>query len=529
VFHDENQNWEEQLQHEVSTLLRQRAGEIEAEIRRLQATLNETCARLLEQGQSEVSAEEAASLRARFQQALSAATAAAERDFQARLAQAREEAGTAATAEQDFQAQVAQAREEAAAAARQEAEAEIRELREQLEASRQAAASVTETAPAAIPTRAAQFDLLKLALEEIDAQRTQSDALGALVHRAAHFAPRLVFFVVKSGNAIGWKASGFSNGLNDEAVRALSVPVTADTMLREALDTQQLIIGSPQSHRENAAVLGRYGTPASERAVVIPLVVRGKAAAVLYADAGPQSDGVIHTEALEALVRVTSMAIELLPVRRNAEQTRPAAAQPQAAPPPPPATPPPPMQTVFYGGMGDEAPPRGESTFQSESAPLAFAQATPAPSPAPPAPPPPAMFVVEEQAESPVGERAEAAAVATTTRLSSETSSTAEAEASSAMNEAETRAHNDARRFARLLVSEIKIYNEAKVAEGRRSQDLYERLKADIDRSRQMYEKRVSPLVAVKFDYFYDELVHTLGEGDSAKLGQNCPGPTVPI
>jgi hypothetical protein len=44
-----------------------------------------------------------------------------------------------------------------------------------------------------------------------------------------------------------------------------------------------------------------------------------------------------------------------------------------------------------------------------------------------------------------------------------------------------------------------------------------------------MYEKRVSASVAAKFDYFYDELLHTLGEGDPAKLGSGCPGPTVPI
>jgi hypothetical protein len=88
-------------------------------------------------------------------------------------------------------------------------------------------------------------------------------------------------------------------------------------------------------------------------------------------------------------------------------------------------------------------------------------------------------------------------------------------------------AHNAARRFARLLVSEIKLYNEQKVAEGRRNNDLYDRLKEDIDRSRQMYEKRVTPAVAARFDYFYDELVNTLAEGDPVKLGSDHPGPSV--
>lgn len=95
------------------------------------------------------------------------------------------------------------------------------------------------------------------------------------------------------------------------------------------------------------------------------------------------------------------------------------------------------------------------------------------------------------------------------------------------VGEDERRLHNDARRFARLLVSEIKLYNEQKVKEGRDSSDLYERLKEAIDRSREMYDKRVQPPVAAKFDYFHYELVNTLAEGDDNKLGASYPGSAV--
>jgi len=91
----------------------------------------------------------------------------------------------------------------------------------------------------------------------------------------------------------------------------------------------------------------------------------------------------------------------------------------------------------------------------------------------------------------------------------------------------ERRLHNDARRFARLLVSEIKLYNEQKVAEGRSEGDLYQRLREYIDRSRDMYDKRVKPEVAQRYDYFHNELVNTLAEGDEAKLGSAYPGATV--
>jgi len=78
------------------------------------------------------------------------------------------------------------------------------------------------------------------------------------------------------------------------------------------------------------------------------------------------------------------------------------------------------------------------------------------------------------------------------------------------------------------LISEIKLYNEQKVAEGRSQSDLYDRLREYIDRSREMYDKRVKAEVASRYDYFHGELVNTLAEGDASKLGSNYPGATVP-
>ncbi len=91
----------------------------------------------------------------------------------------------------------------------------------------------------------------------------------------------------------------------------------------------------------------------------------------------------------------------------------------------------------------------------------------------------------------------------------------------------EEKLHADAKRFARLLVSEIKLYNEQRVVDGRQNRDIYVRLKKDIDRSRDMYEKRVPHSVTRKIDYFHDEVVRILGENDPSALGSDYPGPRV--
>ena len=77
-----------------------------------------------------------------------------------------------------------------------------------------------------------------------------------------------------------------------------------------------------------------------------------------------------------------------------------------------------------------------------------------------------------------------------------------------------------ARRYARLLVSEIKLYHEPAVAAGRRERDLGTRLSAEIARARVLYEQRVPAHVRQQTDHFHAELIRTLANGDAALLGQ---------
>lgn len=71
-----------------------------------------------------------------------------------------------------------------------------------------------------------------------------------------------------------------------------------------------------------------------------------------------------------------------------------------------------------------------------------------------------------------------------------------------------------ARRYARLLVSEIKLYHEPAVIAGRKERDLMTRLGGEISRARVLYEQRVPAGVRAGHDYFHDELVKTLAGGD---------------
>jgi hypothetical protein len=81
--------------------------------------------------------------------------------------------------------------------------------------------------------------------------------------------------------------------------------------------------------------------------------------------------------------------------------------------------------------------------------------------------------------------------------------------------------HRKAQRFARLLVDEIKLYNQAKVSEGRKDKDLYDRLKDTIEKSRVTYQKRYGNTVAASANYFQHEIIRSLAEDDVSIMGAN--------
>jgi hypothetical protein len=76
-----------------------------------------------------------------------------------------------------------------------------------------------------------------------------------------------------------------------------------------------------------------------------------------------------------------------------------------------------------------------------------------------------------------------------------------------------------ARRFARLLLLDIRLNHEPAVDEGRRSRNLLSRLGPEIERARRLYDAQVPPSLRTRAELFHQELVATLAGGNAALLG----------
>jgi hypothetical protein len=467
------------------------------------------------------------------------------------------------------------------------------------------------------------FAELREAISEISGKTTQAEILKSLVNHAELFAPRGAFFIVKNEHFIGWRTFGSERGETEETIRDVALPFSSDSILSEATRSLSTVESAAGKFADDAEFLEKLDFGSPDKMYAIPLIVRGRGVAVLYADRGT-TGAKPDTDALETLVHVAGLTVELLASAKVAPKKKAAPAEEtpkqkeKSFEKPAPFAPSYQPQKAYQPAF--ESEPAYKPSYQTEPAAQSFdsydsAKETYSPAESYSEISEPASqtddYAVsydesswQEQSQVEIGSQSssyEENARATNeystdfsyqptagTQPSNEyrddyqvesspsfetsygapvektpTASFDEKPASSYENETQTqssftntaaetapppprtrfsdrnvdlpievteeerRLHNDARRFARLLVSEIKLYNEQKVKEGREAGDLYERLREAIDRSREMYDKRVQPSVAARFDYFHYELVNSLAEGDVSKLGENYPGATV--
>lgn len=288
-------------------------------------------------------------------------------------------------------------------------------------------------------------DILNAAVASIFDAGGQSDILRVLLDGLSQFAERAALFVHKGGNLVAWQCRGFPN---EAKFKGVTLNGTEGLAGRAIQDKEPV---SAAAAEFDSAFIKTHGNPADGNALVLPLVVREKVAAVLYTDGGQDEGGKNDQSSLRVLVRSAASWLEILALRKAGAGTDTAEPEAASAAPPPPAPP---------------------------AAPAAIATAAAA-------------------AAAPAAGGPDLAG----------------------LSAADQEVHKKAKRFAKLLVDEIKLYNQAKVAEGRQNNDLYQRLKEDIDKSRATYDKRYASTVAASAGYFTQEVIRILADNDAAVLG----------
>ncbi len=304
---------------------------------------------------------------------------------------------------------------------------------------------------------AAQLQVLRDAVDSISRRESQREILSSLIDAAAAIFPRAAVFILKGGTLAGWAGLGFlgEGGFRSEQMARISLSASGGHILARAATG-----GAPTragAHGPGQEVLAALGGVVPGDACAVPVLVRGRTVAVLYGDTGTSPEWG-DPLALEIVARIAGLAMERL-----------------------------------------AAPQRGDRAGALEAPQAGLAKsAHPTSAAASPAPP----------------EEAELQAILTDLGGNLRTPG-----ADDGLSEEERRRQAEARRFANLLVSELLLYHEPAVIQGRRHRDLSVRLRTEIERSRQAFVARFPALGSGSTDYFRQEIVRLLAQGDAALLG----------
>ena len=324
-------------------------------------------------------------------------------------------------------------------------------------------------------------NLLK-AIAAIQSGTTQREILRTLLDNTVRYSGRGALFVVKAGAATGWQGRGFDKD-GDDTIKDFALNVSTGVP-EQALRSRMPFSGATRDI--DPEFVAKFGAPADDHVLVLPLLLKEKVAALVYADAGADGGGKLDAAAVELLVLATSAWLEVASLRKQAHKEE---------------------STDAAGEKTEITPPPSAPAHSDPFAAHAPKHLAPEPEPVPP---PPA--VVEQPVAVAQTERVVAAAAAAPAPAT---------DAFANLSPEDADVHRKAHRFARLLVDEIKLYNQVKVSEGRKNRDLYDRLKEDIEKSRITYQKRYGNTAAGGADYFGQELVRSLAEDDTSIMGAN--------
>jgi chemotaxis protein histidine kinase CheA len=467
--------------------LRQLREQIDAALEDLVADMMAVATSERETAISEVRTAAQREADAALQQALEKARAQSEATLAERLAAVEAQAAEAQAADRraEADAHAAQALEDSLAAERAHAATTLAEtlaaeraqaesaLAQSVAAERERAASALAEAEAQAAAelveahvRERQSDLACMerlldAVRDLDLAASLSQVFDTLAAHAGAQITRVAVLVVREGELRGWKTSGFGPDAPDAS--SIALRVDSPTVIGRAAQRGETATTRDAAGEVAFEPLAFASLPDDRVGLAVPLRVGPRTVGVLYADEGGSGEPTVPSawpEALEILARHAGRCLELQTLARAyALHTQ--------------------QGSVVRGDMATSTP-----IARDVAAPMARELSTPAASPPSPAP-----------------------EVATPAARPERAPQVSEGDAS-------------ALRYARLLISEIKLYHEDAVNAGRRDANLLERLGPEISRARRLYEERVPADVRSRADHFGQELVRTLANGDPRLLGQ---------
>ncbi len=310
-------------------------------------------------------------------------------------------------------------------------------------------------------------------------ETSQSRLITHLLEAISRLVNRVILFVVKDNKLIGWDGRGFKD-MEEVDFRRIVMPVNPKSTFGKVLEMEELYIGKFPREKEDEKVISSLGGGKPEQVLILPMIVKGKPVGLVYCDELPDASPVRYPDEIEILVSYAEAMVELLPIRskhvkEKAEKRTSKFVVPQEEK----------MRTETSTRVGEDTARRIPTISEEDMVTTGEVE------------------IPREEEELEVGFVEEIK------------------EEAPALTEEEKMLHEVARRKAKVLVSDIILYNREKIEEGKKKGNVYNELQDEIKLAIEIYKRKVDP--RVKEDYLYKELLEKLAGGDPSLL-QGYPG-----
>ena len=161
--------------------------------------------------------------------------------------------------------------------------------------------------------------ILKEMLVELSRPLSVSEIILLILRFSSEIMNRAVVFAVKNDKIVGQGQFGIEikGEVADKRVRKMAIPLNEPSVLKEALDMKTAIVKRLDPIQWNEYIVRELGGHLPAESFVVPVIVQGKTALILYGDNAPAGDKIGDTSTLEIFLAQASMALERILLERR--------------------------------------------------------------------------------------------------------------------------------------------------------------------------------------------------------------------
>jgi hypothetical protein len=171
---------------------------------------------------------------------------------------------------------------------------------------------MTDDAAANTPSSSDALTLtqrLRASIRAIESGRTQVDVLNAMLDQCLGHGSRTALLILRGDTCSGWKGLGFTaHGGNDEMIKRFNAPPGLIPELDRVRENQVVTW-------DGASLSGRFGVPAARQAILVPLYIKNKLAAVVYVDAIEADLARFDPSSIQLITYAVALLVDSLAVR----------------------------------------------------------------------------------------------------------------------------------------------------------------------------------------------------------------------